>query len=71
MVKRFLIGNGRRRRPRPGDGVGRGPLVAGKRADGLSRRFLFEDDVLLVLGLILGVLALGLGIALALLPILT
>ena len=44
-------------------------LASGQMA--FSRRFLFQDDVLIVLGIVLGVLALGLGIALALLPILT
>lgn len=42
-------------------------LASGQMA--FSRRLLFEDDVLIVMGVVLGVLALGLGIALALLPI--
>jgi len=42
-------------------------LASGQMA--FSRRLLFQDDVLIVLGIALGVLALGLGIVLALLPI--
>jgi len=44
-------------------------LASGQMA--FSRRLLYQDDVLIVLGIVLGMLALGLVIALALLPILT